>query len=238
MNTGKKVRLKRLFGKDGRAFIVAVDHPTFGQVQGLEKLKQLTELIIEGGVDGFIVNPGTFDKVVSDLPGTNAIITIPYDANYVKLAAKNGACAVKTSYFGKAIIDERSMNLILKIAYAAEEWGIPYILEVEVTDSNGKAVYDVESLKLLCRVGSELGADIIKASYVGPVEKYASVVNACNAPVVIRGGEKMNTEQDFIDTVKEAMRAGASGAAIGRNVWQSVDPKKTASIIWNIVHGK
>ncbi len=228
----------RLFGKDNRAFIVALDHPTFGQVRGLERLKHLTEILIEGGVDGFIVNPGAFDKVISDFPGLNAIITIPYDPNYVKWAAINGACAVKTSYFGEPLINELNMKSISSISYAAEEWGIPYILELEVTDSSGKIIYDAESLKLLCRAGSELGADVIKASYIGPVEKYADIIDSSNAPIIIRGGEKVNNERDFLNTVKEAMKAGASGVAIGRNVWQTDDPRSMALKVRNIVYGK
>ncbi|MGC8558617.1 MAG: class I fructose-bisphosphate aldolase [Nitrososphaeria archaeon] len=236
MNTGKKVRLGRLLGSDNRVFLVAVDHPTFGQVTGLEKLADLSSLLIKGGVDGFIANPGAIDKVLSGFPGTNFVMTIPYREDYVEFAARMGAVGIKTSYFGSPVIDEQTMYSISGIAYAAEKWGIPYFLEVEVTDKSGKIIYDTDSLKLLCRTGSELGADVIKASYIGPVEKYREVVEACNAPIVIRGGERMGNESDFFSTVHDAMASGASGAAIGRNVWQSRNPQLTAAAIWKIIH--
>lgn len=235
MNTGKKVRLGRLFGKDNKTFIVAVDHPTFGQVKGLERLGDLIKNLANS-VDGFIANPGALDKVLVNYPSINAVLTIPYKKDFVEYAVKLGAVAVKTSYFGPSTLSDEAMKSILDIAYASEEWEIPYILEIEVTDKEGKIVYDADQLKLLCRVGEELGADVIKASYIGPVERYRSVLEACSIPVIIRGGEKMDRTEDFVQTVYDAVRAGASGAAIGRNVWSAKDPKLMAKAVYRIIH--
>ena len=238
MNTGKKLRLNRLFVGDGRLFIVAIDHATFGQVKGLEMIKPLVQSIIEGGTDGFIANPGTITEVLADLKGIAVIMTIPYEPSMVRFAAKLGVDAIKTSYFGNPNIPENYIIKISRIAAEANEWGIPYILELDPVDDLGKTLYDIEALKLICKAGSELGADIIKASYVGPPERYGEVVNACEAPIIVRGGEKMSNTADFLDIVANSIKAGAIGAAIGRNIWQERNPKLISSIVWKLIHGK
>lgn len=235
MNVGKRVRLGKIFGKDGKTFIVAVDHPTFGQVKGLEKLSKVVNELINY-VDGFIANPGALKSVLVNFPKTNVVLTIPYEKAFVEYAVKLGAVAVKTSYFGSPVLSEQTMKSILEVSEAADEWGIPYILEIEVTDDKGNIIYDPEQLKLLCRAGEELGADIIKASYIGPIERYAETLGACNIPVIIRGGEKMEKVEDFVKVVSDAIKAGASGAAIGRNVWGSKKPAETAKAIYKIIH--
>mgnify|MGYP002411771311 CR=1 FL=1 len=53
-------------------------------------------------------------------------------------------------------------------------------------------------------------------------------------PVVMAGGPK---DCSIYDNVKRAITEGASGVAIGRNIFQSEDPTKTVSELVNIVHG-
>jgi len=62
MNIGKRLRLNKLFGDDGRTFIVAIDYPTYGEIRGLERLKPLVKNIKEG-VNGFLANPGAIVNV-------------------------------------------------------------------------------------------------------------------------------------------------------------------------------
>ena len=48
--------------------------------------------------------------------------------------------------------------------------------------------------------------------------------------VVIAGGTK-RSEDELAQEIEEAIQAGCSGVAIGRNVWQSKDPIATAEKI-------
>ncbi len=238
MNTGKKLRLNKLFGSDGKAFIVAIDHPTYGEIRGLEKLKPLIKNIKDGGADGFLANPGAIINVMPDFPNTGIIMTVPYIKEYVKYASKIGVDAIKTAYFGNPKMKEGDLDRISMMAAEAEEWGIPYVLELIPIDEQGKYMYNVEILKVICRIGAELGADVIKTVYAGPEEKFRDVIETSGVPVIIAGGEKMASNADFIKTIWEAMKAGAAGAAIGRNVWQSSNPRLISSTLWKIIHGK
>jgi DhnA family fructose-bisphosphate aldolase class Ia len=51
------------------------------------------------------------------------------------------------------------------------------------------------------------------------------------------GGEKKEKDALFSE-IKDIMRAGATGLAVGRNVWQSKNPVKIAKEIKNIVCGR
>jgi len=55
-------------------------------------------------------------------------------------------------------------------------------------------------------------------------------------PVVIAGGEKMETETQLLSMVQDALKAGAAGVSIGRNAFQHKEPEKIIKAIGKIVH--
>ena len=57
-----------------------------------------------------------------------------------------------------------------------------------------------------------------------------------SAPVVVLGGSKQSPEQ-LLSSTREALTAGAKGVAVGRNVWQSVDPGSITASLVEAVHG-
>ncbi|MBW1845935.1 MAG: fructose-bisphosphate aldolase, partial [Deltaproteobacteria bacterium] len=100
-----------------------------------------------------------------------------------------------------------------------------------------KDEYDVNVIKHAARVGYEMGADIVKVSYTGSEESFGEVVEGCSIPVVIAGGEKMNSDREILEMVKGSINAGGAGVSIGRNVFQHKEPKKMVQAISSIVHG-
>ncbi|MFX0142314.1 MAG: fructose-bisphosphate aldolase, partial [Candidatus Hodarchaeota archaeon] len=54
--------------------------------------------------------------------------------------------------------------------------------------------------------------------------------------VIIAGGPKMNTIPDLLQMVYDSIKAGGSGVAFGRNVFQAKDPTKLVLAISKIVH--
>ncbi len=49
------------------------------------------------------------------------------------------------------------------------------------------------------------------------------------------GGPKAPTDETFLSQVKGAMDAGATGLAVGRNVWQHTDPLKMSNALREII---
>jgi len=60
------------------------------------------------------------------------------------------------------------------------------------------------------------------------------VESAGRAKVVISGGLKTN-EREFLKDIKDAIKAGCSGVAVGRNVWQAKEPLGLSKEICRII---
>src|SRR3989304_87478 len=61
MESGLKTRMDRLFNRhgDGRAVCVAADHGYMSDVtENVVRLRQITQAVIGGGVDGILLSPG------------------------------------------------------------------------------------------------------------------------------------------------------------------------------------
>jgi DhnA family fructose-bisphosphate aldolase class Ia len=68
-------------------------------------------------------------------------------------------------------------------------------------------------------------------------DEFKAIVDACFVPVIVLGGAAMGDDRALLEMVRKAMDAGASGIAVGRNVWQHPNPPKIAAALNAIVHG-
>lgn len=97
-------------------------------------------------------------------------------------------------------------------------WGYP----------RGKAISDKRDPSLVAGaagVAACLGADFVKVDYPNPkngssIEALKDVVRAAGKTKVICAGGVSCVPQEFLHQVFEQMEAGASGAAVGRNIHQ------------------
>jgi DhnA family fructose-bisphosphate aldolase class Ia len=53
--------------------------------------------------------------------------------------------------------------------------------------------------------------------------------------VVVLGGSKQSPEE-LLEEVKQALQAGTSGVAVGRNIWQSNQPGEITARLVQMVH--
>ncbi len=109
-------------------------------------------------------------------------------------------------------------------------WGSPGALDPL------KSEFDAKYVKHAARLGAELGADIVKVNYTGSPGSFHEVVAGCPVPVVIAGGEKVETDEELLQMVEGALKAGSAGASIGRNAFQHADPEGMMRAISMIVH--
>ena len=78
----------------------------------------------------------------------------------------------------------------------------------------------VKNVKFVARLAQEMGADIVKVNYTGNAEEFKTVIEGCQIPVVVAGGE-ITSEEKLLSNIDGALLAGAKGVAIGRNIFQS-----------------
>ena len=248
---GKKIRMERIFDRhSGHTVIVPMDHGvTLGPVAGLTDIGRTIDAVAEGGANAIVIHKGLVEaghrgrgKDVGLIVHLSASTRIAPDPNCkvmtttVEEAIKLGADAVSI-HVNLGAEDEGSMLQDFgRIARIAGDWGIPLLAMIYTRGPKVKSEYDMNAIKHAARVGAELGADIVKVSYSGSSESFREVVQGCFVPVVIAGGEKMDTDEDILKMVNGAMAAGAAGVSIGRNVFQHQNPTKIVQAIAGIVH--
>ncbi len=127
---------------------------------------------------------------------------------------------------GRSIFDRRSASKTLKMA-------------LEEQEKTNLAIDETPSIVAYgARVGLELGADIVKVKYTGSPESFRWVVqSAFPTKVVMSGGPMTRTDGEFLSRVKDVLKAGAVGIAVGRNVWQRKDPFTVSEKIHQIIFG-
>ncbi|MGO8183017.1 aldolase, partial [Rhizobium leguminosarum] len=98
---------------------------------------------------------------------------------------------------------------------------MPVVAHVYPRDfsDGGKIVFTPDEIAYAVRIGFEAGVYVIKVGYTGDFESFRETVATCPIPVVISGGPKTDTLLGALVHTSEALRAGAKGAVVGRNLW-------------------
>jgi fructose-bisphosphate aldolase, class I len=237
VTAGKRYRMGRLFGADERCLILPVDHGlTLGRVEGLEDPVSRVASLLDLPCDGFLMAPGLTRLTVDRFAHRGAparILTLdtffrssgePESgagfAGYVEQAARLGVDCVKLFMAWNVTSRERAATAerIARVIREAEAFDLPVMVEpivvgeprtAETTATEGDAA----------RAAMELGADIIKIGYPGP-DLMASWAAELGVPLVILGGPRTGDPEGVLQLADEAVRHGARGIVIGRNVWQ------------------
>ncbi|MFH1612427.1 MAG: 2-amino-3,7-dideoxy-D-threo-hept-6-ulosonate synthase [bacterium] len=248
---GKKVRLERIINRNtGRTVIIPMDHGiTLGPILGLENMSETIDKMVEGGANAIIVHKGlvisshrSAGKDVGLIIHLSASTKLNPDSNdkvivtSVEQAIKLGADGVSVHLNLGALTESKMIKDVGKISDICMKWGMPLLAMIYTRGSKVQNEFDPKFIKHAARVGAELGADIVKVNYTGSVESFKEIVKGCPVPIVIAGGEKLETEEDLFLMVEGAMKAGASGLSIGRNTFQHKYPIKIVKIIGKMVH--
>lgn len=249
--TGKAIRLSRLFGRSGQLFAVPMDHGvSAGPITGLINIRQTVKHVLEGGADAVIVHKGLVGAVAPCLNSgsceliihLSASTSLAPDANQKELvssvehAIRLGATAVSTHTNLAARGEAAMLKDLGKVGEECEKWGMPLLAMMYVRDGNKESEYDPAKLKHAARVAEELGADIVKINYTGKAGTFAEVVQSVNVPVIIAGGPKLDSTHDLLVMISDALKAGAKGVAIGRNVFQHQSPFRLSQAIRRVLN--
>jgi len=247
------VSLNKLL-KKGKTLLLAYDQGLEHGPTDFNDLNVDPEYIIEiarkGNFNGIVFQKGIAEKYQREIKKDklNLIVKLNGKTNLVrgdpisrqlctvKEAIKLGADGVGYTIYLGSQYESIMMQEFEKIQREAHKNNLPVIAWIY---PRGKSVKGKSKAKLMAyaaRTGLELGADIIKIRYEGSLEdlKWA-VESAGKTKVVIAGGVKKNLKV-LKKQVRDIIKAGCIGLAIGRNVWQSKDPMKITNelkkVIW------
>jgi len=251
---GKQIRLERIMDREtARTVIVPMDHgTTVGPIPGLENMQGTVKKVVNGGANAILMHKGMVGAghrgsgrdigLIVHLSAGTSLSPDPYakvPVCTVEEAIKLGADAVSIQVNLGAPTDSNMLCDFGAVSERCMFWGMPLLAMMYTRGSkNGDKIeeYGLGNIKHAARVGAELGADIVKVNYPGSPEAFYEVVEGCPVPVVIAGGEKVETDDGLLQMVADAVRAGAAGISIGRNAFQHVDPEGMVKAMAMIVH--
>ena len=233
--------LDKLFN-DGRTLMLAYDHGLeHGPSRDFNLVNSRPEFVFDlaekAKLNALVTQIGIAEKYFSSYK-VPLIVKLNGKTSLTKKALSRQVCSVKralklnpvgvgfTIYPGSES-EGLMFNELSKVIEEAHNYNLPVIVwsyprnEAKNIDENSTDVIAYAS-----RIALELGADIVKLKYNGDFEGFKWVVhNAGKTRVVVAGGYDIDKTL-FFRNVEDAIKAGASGATVGRNVWQDDKPLK------------
>ncbi|MCX6659273.1 MAG: aldolase [Candidatus Bathyarchaeota archaeon] len=206
----------------------------------------IMDLASKAGFNGLVLQKGLAEKyydgripMILKLNGkTNLVHGDPVSRQIcsVEEAVSLHAKAVGYTIYPGSIHESIMFREFGKIQVEAHKRDLPVITWIYPRGKNIKDDTSSDVVSYAARIGLEIGSDAVKIKYSGTVDSFRWAVKAAGrARVFMSGGPLANSEKDFLRQVREVMEAGATGVAVGRNVWQSKNPLKMSEALKRII---
>ncbi|NTU68124.1 MAG: 3-hydroxy-5-phosphonooxypentane-2,4-dione thiolase [Chlorobiaceae bacterium] len=243
LDWGMKNRLARIFRPEtGRTVMFAIDHGYFqGPTTGLERpdvnivplMPHADAIMLTRGILRTTVPPTLNKAVVMRCSGGPSILKELSDEQLavdIEDAIRMNVACITLQVFIGGEYETRSIRNMTRLVDMGLRYGIP---TMAVTAVGKDMVRDAKYFRLATRICAELGAQVVKTYYVE--EDFETVVASCPVPIVMAGGKKL-PELDALTMSYNAIREGAAGVDMGRNIFQSDAPLAMMKAVNKIVH--
>lgn len=242
-NIGKKRRLGNIFDQNGKTIIVPTDDLLlFGPTGHLNNYKEKIHLLKNTPINAILGFPGFFKEFHNELMDKAWIMNLSISTTHnqhtykkqafsVEHAISLGADAVAIHVNITSPYENEMIENLANVAVKCDNFGIPLmaIIYARKPGFNGDDNYldlkqkdpdkYTELISHVCRIGVEVGADIIKTNYTGSLTTFKKVIESSGkVPVIIAGGSETSEENALI-MAQDAISAGASGVCFGRNTF-------------------
>jgi len=242
------------FLKDGRSMLLAYD-------QGLEHgpsadfsdknvdPAMIMDIADRGRFNGVVFQKGVAERfydgrvpLIVKLNGKSSLPKgepISRQVCSVEYAISLGAKGVGYTIYLGSEFENKMFAEFGRINEQAHERGLPAIAWIYPRGAGVQNDTSKEVVSYAARTGLELGADAVKIKYTGDPATFSWAVKAAaGVRVFMSGGPKAPTDELFLGQVRGVIEAGATGVAVGRNVWQNQDPLKMAESLKKIIFAK
>jgi putative autoinducer-2 (AI-2) aldolase len=245
MDWGMKNRLSRIIRPEtGRSLILPIDHGYFmGPTRGLEDPWKTVEpllpyadgLMLTRGALRSSIDSGIDTPIVLRVSGGSSILSEDLSKETIITsifeAVRCNASALAISIFVGSAHEHETLSNLAELVDDAEEYSIPVLAVTAVGRELDKR--DARYLGLSCRIAAELGAKFVKTYYC---EDFQKIVEGCPVPILIAGGPQMDTELDVLKTTFYALKEGAVGVVMGRNIWQNDHAVAMIRAVRSVIH--
>lgn len=242
MDWGMHNRMSRILSpKTGRTVMLAIDHGYFlGPTSGLEEPGKTVAPLLPHA-DSLMLTRGTLRRCIPAVASPPIVLRVSGGTSILGELSREGltvaiedairlnAAAVTLSVFVGAEGERTSLLNLARLVDMGERYGIPVLA---VTAVGKELTRDARYLGLACRISAEIGAHMVKTYYCSGFEE---VVRGTPVPLVIAGGKKI-PEPDALRLAHDAVRSGARGVDMGRNIFQSDCPVGMIRAVRAVVH--
>lgn len=242
-DTGKQIRLNRILGSGWRTLMVPLDDALIsGPIGRLSDSAALIDDIINAGCDSVLAFSGSLSLVSSRvqigrvLNVTASTIRTTHTkkvvVSSVERAVRMGADGIAVHVNVGSRFESEMLSTLGTTCQSADRDGMPVVAimyprtEDGAGDNNFDELYAqnpahfTDLVSHACRIGQELGADIIKTQYTGTPESFSRVVQCSYpVPILVAGGKQVEPLL-ALERAYGVLEAGGSGVSFGRNIHQ------------------
>ncbi|MDO4569152.1 MAG: 3-hydroxy-5-phosphonooxypentane-2,4-dione thiolase [Planctomycetia bacterium] len=239
---GVKDRMTRMFNKkSGHTVMLAFDHGyIMGPTAGLERMDITVTPLVEyadvlmctrGALRSCIPADSNKPVALRCTTGATLLNELSYECLGVDIqdAVRLNASAMAVQVFCGAQYEHNSLQNLAQAIDNGVRFGLPTL---GVTAVGKDMVRDARYLGLATRVCAEIGCQFVKTYYC---ENFEEVTAGCPVPIVIAGGKKL-PENEALELCFNAIRDGAAGVDMGRNIFQAESPCAMIQAVREIVH--
>jgi len=234
MNTGKLVRMNRLFSHaSGILCSVAVDHfigYNLGLPDGLRHIAATLAAVVAARPDAVTMHKGIAASAWPPHAGRvplilQSTIARPDDSAREQIAepidaVRLGADAFAVAAFVRGSTEAAYLRTVAGCVRAAAAFEMPVVCHIYPRNpASGTISFEPEDIAWAVRCAVETGVDVVKTPYCGDEAAFAQIVADCPVPLVAAGGPKADSLHAALEMVAHVRHSGARGATIGRNIW-------------------
>lgn len=217
-----------------------------GLLPGLRDPLATARLFVDAGAGALLLHEGLVDICLPAFVGRAALIVKLTTASWeaedttrrvqvtsVRRAVALGASAVAVNCFLGVAHEAELLAQVGVFAEACAEYGMPLI---PLINPHPRHQFDPERVAYVCRVGAELGGDLVKSDYPGTSEAFAITIATCPRPVIVEESPLPRTPEGTLRTVDGALHAGGAGVMFANRIWDAPRPAALAEAVVGMVH--
>jgi DhnA family fructose-bisphosphate aldolase class Ia len=200
-----------------------------GMIGALAAQRRITGAIVHAGVlhSLFARFPELYCGTIVDLFGGTWLSTRPERREQIctlEHAVRAGADAVLATVSLGSPDESRQMRICGDIARQCDAWGMPLVVRIDTVETDAARQYSATLSGLGARLAYEIGADMVVVNYPGHPAMFADAVGGVDIPVLVGGAPNMETDDALINSVVQAVEAGASGVALAGPIFWNEGP--------------
>lgn len=263
-NIGLTNRMSKIFARDGKAMVLAIDHRQRGIQEGIDNFNNLVSLIerISPYIDAIMTTKEPLAQLIinGNLRNKGLVLSL----NRTGLAGTSFemddrlVCTVETAlrwgldgvkllikFNKKDSYTNEQLSLLSSVVEECEKWSMPLMVEpLYMNIEDGKLTMDrsYEAIKWVSIITNDFKVPILKIPYVKSnsrkegIELFKKIVDSVNAKVLLLGGPKRENPIEVLQDFEDGVKAGADGFVVGRNVFLSEKPEVMALAMKLILH--